>query len=245
MSRHDSYLKSMSDQDWPMPSELLARSADRDVSDEKLQFLAYHDALTGLLNRQGFRDGLQEAMEEFAVWGNEPTLLFIDLDRFKLINDTYGHSVGDELLRTVAHRLSAIIGSDTPLSRLGGDEFAAIVHCDGQDQIALQLANQIVARLSQIFEIEGKHLRIGASCGIAHASSFPEDMDALIRAADLAMYHAKRGESGEISVFKDSMLSEQERKRRLEADLRADRALGIRIVLSAACGSANTTDRLF
>lgn len=199
---------------------LSEETSKRHVSEEKLRFMAYHDSLTGLLNRQGFRDTLQLALTEFSCVDAEPALIFIDLNSFKAVNDTYGHEAGDNLLVEVAGRLSAVFGPGVPLARLGGDEFAAIYHHADQPASAMEMANTIVEKISEAFWIDGKSLHIGASCGVARASAFSNDLNGLIKAADLAMYHAKGKGSGGAALFESRMLEEQEDRRKLETDLR-------------------------
>jgi diguanylate cyclase (GGDEF)-like protein len=201
-------------------SVLLRETDRRKLSEEKLHFLAYHDSLTGLLNRQGFRDHLNMALDDTPVNDMEIALLFIDLDAFKAVNDTQGHAIGDALLRAVADRLRDIVGEDRALARLGGDEFAVIVQSTNQPAVAMSLAEVIVERLSDSFQIGEKSIRIGASCGVARASAFNGDLDGLIKAADLAMYHAKAQGTGGAILFETRMIEEQEEKHALENDLR-------------------------
>jgi len=199
---------------------LTEEATKRHVSEEKLHFMAYHDSLTGLLNRQGFRDDLQSALTDFSTDENEPALIFIDLNGFKSINDTYGHEAGDNLLIEVSKRLSEIFGPEVPLARLGGDEFAAIYKHSDQPQSAMAMANAAANKISEPFWLDGKSLHTGASCGVARASSFSNDLNGLIKAADLAMYHAKGKGTGGAALFEARMLEEQEDRRKLESDLR-------------------------
>lgn len=206
---------------------LIEEATKRHVSDEKLHFMAYHDSLTGLLNRQGFRDSLHTALtgfseneSDFTKNESEPALIFIDLNSFKAVNDTYGHEAGDNLLVEVSKRLIGIFGPEVPLARLGGDEFAAIYKHSDQPHSAMLMANMVVERLSEPFLLDGKSLRIGASCGVARASWFSNDLNGLIKAADLAMYHAKGKGTGGAALFEARMLEEQEDRRKLESDLR-------------------------
>ncbi len=200
--------------------ELTQEDAKLAVLNEKLKILAYHDPLTGLLNRQGFRESLDEALDEFAVWGVEPTLIFINIDDFKSVNDRYSHEVGDKLLQLVGARIAETIGPETPFGRLGGDEFAALIQRKDQPDDAVAIANSIVAGFSEPFVIDGKRLKINASCGVARASQISRDLDALIKAADLAMYHAKRSGVGGVTLFEARMLTEQEDQISLESDFR-------------------------
>jgi len=188
---------------------------------DQLHFLAYHDSLTGLLNRAAFRDLLNQALDNINVSDEEPALVFIDLDHFKSVNDSHGHEFGDRLLKGVADRLIEIASPGVQIARLGGDEFGVIVLGGEQPATAMTEAEKIVEALRQPFVLEGQHFHIGASCGVARASSCAEDLDVLIKAADLAMYHAKAsGRSGAV-LFEPRMLEEQEERRALEEDLRA------------------------
>ena len=197
-----------------------AESDHRRHSDERLHYLAYPDPLTGLLNRAAFRDMLDETLDNIPVSDQEPALLFVDLDRFKAVNDMYGHEVGDKLLKAVADRLRSVVSDGILLGRLGGDEFGAIIAERAQPDAAMMEAERIVEALRRPFDIDGQSFQIGASCGVARASSCAADLDVLIKAADLAMYHAKdSGRSGAV-LFEPRMLEEQEERRRLEEDLR-------------------------
>ena len=189
-------------------------------SEERLHYLAYHDQLTGLLNRPAFRDILNQALDNIAVLDYQPALLFIDLDRFKAVNDTYGHEVGDKLLRAAAARLRETLAPDIEIGRLGGDEFGAIILEHAEPETAMQEAERVVEAMRRPFEVDGQQFMISASCGVARASSVRADLDVLIKAADLAMYHAKSsGRSGAV-LFEPRMLEEQEERRALEDDLR-------------------------
>jgi diguanylate cyclase (GGDEF)-like protein len=188
-------------------------------SEERLHFLAFHDSLTELQNRQAFRDAMLDALDNMPIKDREPVLVFIDLDHFKIVNDTHGHGVGDALLKAVAHRLREIVGEKAPLARLGGDEFAAIIEVDKDADNVVEIAERIVDGLSREFFIDGKTLRIGASCGVARASTSNFDLDELIRSADLAMYHAKRKGRGGAVQFETKMLDEHLERRCLEDDL--------------------------
>ncbi|MFP1630786.1 putative bifunctional diguanylate cyclase/phosphodiesterase [Zhengella sp. ZM62] len=201
-------------------SALRSETSRRKVSEEKLHFLAYHDSLTELLNRQGFRDALHHAIDEMPVNDLEPALLFIDLDGFKAVNDLFGHATGDKLLRTVGERIRGLVPEHFDIARLGGDEFAVITRFASQPEASMELAEMLVRELGKPFQVEGTTINIGASCGVARASHFSSDLDGLIKGADLAMYHAKSNGRGGAVLFEARMLEEQEEKRQLESDLR-------------------------
>ncbi len=196
---------------------LAEESQKRSVSEERLRFLAYHDSLTGLMNRQGFRDCLFQVLDEMPVRDTEPVLLFIDLDGFKAVNDCYGHDVGDKLLAAVGQRLAATLGTGTPIARLGGDEFAAILENRGKGEETV--AASLVEALSLPYQINDNTVRVGASCGLAQARCFSGDLDGLINAADLAMYHAKAKGTGGVVLFETRMLEQQRERRQIELDL--------------------------
>jgi diguanylate cyclase (GGDEF)-like protein len=197
--------------------QLAEESRRRSVSEDRLRFLAYHDSLTGLMNRQGFRDCLFQVLDEMPVKDTEPLLMFIDLDGFKAVNDSHGHDVGDKLLAAVGERMVVALPAGTPVARLGGDEFAAILEMPGKDEEAF--AANLVESLSQPYVIGGNSIRVGASCGLARARCFSGDLDGLINAADLAMYHAKAKGTGGVVLFETRMLEQQRERRQIEIDL--------------------------
>jgi diguanylate cyclase (GGDEF)-like protein/PAS domain S-box-containing protein len=152
--------------------------------------LAYHDALTGLPNRMRLEDQLN------AVWADlnnqrEGALLYVDLDRFKQANDTYGHAVGDELLRKVADRLQRVIRPNDLVARLGGDEFAIVLRDVGNSDLSLMVGMRIVRSISNPFEIDGNSIEIGASVGICPVTSESKDLAQVVWRADAALYQAK------------------------------------------------------
>jgi diguanylate cyclase (GGDEF)-like protein/PAS domain S-box-containing protein len=157
---------------------------DRLRADAEIRRLAYHDPLTGLANRMHFDAGLRAAVAAEPAVG----LLFVDLDGFKDVNDTYGHAAGDELLRATAGRLEATPGAGL-VGRHGGDEFLVLV--PGPPEQAAAVAADVAARLGEPFAIAGHELRIRASVGCAAYPSEAGDADALLHAADAAMYRDK------------------------------------------------------
>lgn len=199
-------------------ARLAEETRKRSVSEERLHFLAFHDSLTGLLNRQGFRDALGHMLEEMPGTSAEPVLMFIDLDGFKAVNDCFGHKIGDGLLRAVAERLASMLPAGTPVARLGGDEFAAVM--DNRVTDEGPSASAIVDALCAPYTVGGNPIRVGASCGLAHASAFQDDLDGLINAADLAMYHAKARGTGCVVSFLPQMLEQQRQRHQVESDLR-------------------------
>lgn len=159
---------------------------------EGFQHLAQHDALTGLPNRLFFAASLQQALERAKRHRHKVALLYIDLDRFKLVNDSLGHAIGDELLKEVGERLRQSVRAQDVVARLGGDEFTVTVEELARPEEAGRLAEKIASAISRPMVLAGHEVRGGASIGIA---LYPDDGDcaeALTEAADAAMYRAKR-----------------------------------------------------
>jgi diguanylate cyclase (GGDEF)-like protein len=153
-------------------------------------------------------------------------LLFVDLDRFKQINDSLGHQVGDGLLRCVAHRITQEVRHDDVVARLGGDEFAVLI-CGGDHAVAGEaLAARLIEAISLPFEVEGHRVNVGASIGIALSPQHGLDADELLKKADIAMYAAKSGGRGQFRVFEDGMDEKLRARLALEADLRGAVTLG-------------------
>ncbi len=188
-------------------------------AEAKVLQLARHDALTGLANRAVFRQQLEEAVRALDQ-GRLFAVHMIDLDRFKPVNDTYGHLVGDRLLKEVAHRLRDLVRSGDVVGRLGGDEFAVIQAGAVRPDQAQALAVRICGALCQPYSIDGHTILIGASVGIAFAPSDANEAQALIQAADLALYSAKASCRGTFAVYNETMQAEHAARRQLETDLR-------------------------
>ncbi|MBX9932150.1 MAG: EAL domain-containing protein [Methylobacterium sp.] len=190
----------------------------------RIAHMAHHDALTDLPNRVLFRHRLGEALARGQRSG-EPALLFcLDLDRFKIVNDTLGHPAGDALLRGVAERLMACLGAGNMVARMGGDEFAILIAAS-EDQISL-LAERIIASLGQPFPIEGQPVRIGVSIGVAVMPRDGADPDLLLRNADLALYRAKAAGRNTHRCFEPEMETSIRTRRNLEHELRMAFAAG-------------------
>lgn len=186
-------------------------------SHARIAHLAMHDTLTGLPNRAQFRERLQAGLE---AAGHEPlALLFVDLDNFKFINDTYGHVVGDALLCGVAARLAGSVAETDLVARLAGDEFAIVQHKATQSD-AEALAERILAALTTPVSCAGHDLDVNASVGIALSDPAIADVETLIRRADLAMYAAKAAGKRGWRVFERDMEDRAQARRNLERDLR-------------------------
>jgi diguanylate cyclase (GGDEF)-like protein/PAS domain S-box-containing protein len=169
---------------------------ERKVLEDQLRHQAFHDPLTDLANRALFTDRVQHALARRS--GTEsPAILFLDLDDFKAVNDSLGHSAGDVLLRAVGRRLRGCIRSEDTAARLGGDEFGILLDGTGGESEALEVAERILSEMALPFAVEGREVVVSASIGIAHGSSSSADASDLLRNADVAMYMAKgRGKSG-------------------------------------------------
>jgi diguanylate cyclase (GGDEF)-like protein len=177
----------------------------RHAAEARIMHLATRDPLTGLPNRTVLRDRLEHEVHQAARRGGTVAAMFIDLDRFKLVNDTLGHDVGDEFLMVVAQRLSSTLREADTVARLGGDEFAAILPDMHSDAEALLVAHKLLRALAEPFTI-GKHrLRIDASIGIACYPHEGDSAEVLLRHADLAMYQSKQGGGNRATHFTAQM----------------------------------------
>jgi diguanylate cyclase (GGDEF)-like protein/PAS domain S-box-containing protein len=194
----------------------------RDITDatrlhDQLRTLAFHDSLTLLANRSLFSDRVHQAIRHVPD-GMTPAVLFIDLDNFKTVNDSLGHSAGDQLLRSFAHRLVQCTRAGDTVARLGGDEFAVLIdHAPGIDA-AMAVARQVLDTCRQPFDIDGRPLRVGCSVGVAIADRV-SNVERLLRNADAAMYSAKSRGKGHAEVFQPEMLRAARRRMRIENEL--------------------------
>lgn len=187
----------------------------------QIRFLAHHDDLTQLPNRILFRDRIAEALRLAREQAVPLALLYIDLDRFKDVNDTLGHPVGDALLREVAERLSRSVTDTSRVARLGGDEFAVINLAPGQPGEAEELSSRIIENLSKPYSILGHTILISASVGIAVAAGAETTADDLLKQADLALYQAKAQGRSAYCVFLPEMDAHLRARLEMEADLRS------------------------
>ena len=193
----------------------------RKMAEEKLQHEATHDALTGLPNRAFFMSRLSDALEKSReIIDYKVSVLFIDLDRFKYVNDSLGHLVGDDLLRGIAARLIECLRPADMVARLGGDEFTILV--EGRYDIAEvnRIAERIQKKFSIAFDLRGHEVYSSASIGILHASEKHSVSEDIMRDADTAMYQAKRAGKARHEVFDEKMHSAAKEILRLETDLR-------------------------
>jgi diguanylate cyclase (GGDEF)-like protein len=189
-------------------------------SEKQIEFLAHHDALTGLANRVQLREHIERTLEQVKR-GGKASVLCLDLDNFKTINDTLGHSVGDALLCAVATRLRDLVRDIDMVSRTGGDEFS-IVQSGAEPPMAAcsALAARIVESLSVPFDLGDHNVVIGASVGIAIAPDDGDNADQLLKNADMALYRAKEDGRGRFHFFEPEMDVKAQARRVLELDLR-------------------------
>ncbi|WP_461481240.1 diguanylate cyclase domain-containing protein [Porticoccus sp.] len=174
---------------------------ERKRMEERLQHMAGHDPLTGLPNRALLLDRIQTALTQARRDQTHLSLLFIDIDNFKHINDSYGHFVGDALLEHIARRLKNCVRESDTVGRLGGDEFLILLNRTSTLDDAVVIAEKIRAELEQPFALGGRQLHIAPSIGIAHNPDSGEDYQQLIQCADQAMYRAKKAGGNRIAVF--------------------------------------------
>jgi diguanylate cyclase (GGDEF)-like protein len=188
--------------------------------EKKIAHLAHHDMLTGLPNRFAFDEKVNAARQFAQDFGSQLSLLFIDLDGFKNVNDVLGHAVGDEFLKEVAARLTSVVGTNDFCARLGGDEFAVVhVSRDGRTTAAL-LAQAIISTVDCCNSVGGHQVFVGASVGISVLESGDDDTATLLKRADLAMYRAKADGRGVYRFFETNMADQAILRRSLELDLR-------------------------
>lgn len=189
-------------------------------SSEKIAYLARYDTLTSLPNRLQLHEALDEAIVYAEKWRTRCALLMVDLDRFKAVNDSLGHMVGDKLLAQVSSRLQAILTKDQMCGRLGGDEFAIVIH-DASDADKIELiSRRVIAALSEPYEVDQHTLYVGASVGSAFGPRDGKTVEELMRNADLALYRAKDTGGGEHCHFEPALHASAEERRKLEASLR-------------------------
>lgn len=189
-------------------------------SSEKIAYLARYDTLTGLPNRLMLNEALGEAMRYAKQWRTRCAFLMIDLDRFKSINDSLGHMIGDQLLAQVSRRLKEISGENALIGRLGGDEFAIVIRDASEQGLVEKIARRVIDRLSQPYEIDHHTLYVGASVGSALAPKDGKTVEELMRNADLALYRAKDDGGSSHCSYEPSLHASAEERRQLEFALR-------------------------
>ncbi len=184
-----------------MQNIIVANMRDLKASQQTLEHLARHDSLTGLPNRALFDDRLHQAVSQARRDQTRLALLFVDLDKFKAINDTCGHHVGDLLLIAAAQRMQACVRHVDTVGRLGGDEFVVLLTHVEEDQDAMRVAEKICTALGQPFELDGRQLLIGSSIGVAIFPEHGSDELTLAQSADAAMYLVKESGGNQVRLF--------------------------------------------
>jgi diguanylate cyclase (GGDEF)-like protein len=203
-----------------LEARVAARTTELEAANRQLLYLALHDELTGLPNRALFMEELRKAIAQFTANNNNFAVLFLDCDRFKLINDSFGHLIGDRLLVGVANRLRKCLAGTDTLARLGGDEFTILLNSLTNADAALQTARCIQEQLTQPFNINNHEVFIDVSIGIVFMNETYEKPEHLLRDADTAMYRAKRAGKARYQIFKPTMHAEAMVRLQLETNLR-------------------------
>ncbi|MGH2712036.1 MAG: putative bifunctional diguanylate cyclase/phosphodiesterase [Actinomycetota bacterium] len=198
---------------------LITEMRGREILQRQLSHQAYHDSMTGLANRALFLREIERSLARGERAGGSTALIYLDLDNFKYVNDTFGHDCGDELLRTVATRLEGCIRKTDTAARLGGDEFAILLENGGEAGDVVAVVNRIMKAMKQPFQL-GDHVHaISASIGVVPAVDPQTGVDEVIRSADIAMYDAKSEGKGMFVIFDESMRIKAGRRASLEREL--------------------------
>lgn len=197
----------------------------RDITDRKkaehdILQLAHYDTLTGLPNRSLFHDRLSQAISQSSRTGSSLAVLFLDLDRFKHVNDAFGHQIGDLLLQEVSRRLKSCVRATDTVARLGGDEFVVILNSLVKCSQAGSVASKIVSAMSHPFQLGGHELYSGVSVGVALFPTDGTDLDTLLKHADIAMYQAKESGRGTFKFFSPDHNEKMVQRMQLEQALR-------------------------
>jgi diguanylate cyclase (GGDEF)-like protein/PAS domain S-box-containing protein len=204
-------------------ANVLADAIERHAADQALRYRVLHDSLTGLPNRLSFVDALGESLAKASISGSPVGILFLDLDHFKLINDSLGHHAGDALLRAVAPRLRSHLRPGDVVARFGGDEFGILIDRLADEGEALAIADRVASAFAQPFSLDGVDHFVSASIGVAVARASEErtvNAELLIRDADAAMYRAKEGGRARCVLFDAEMRAGAMRRLEVERELR-------------------------
>jgi diguanylate cyclase (GGDEF)-like protein len=187
---------------------------------QRVEYLAYHDALTDLPNRALFSRLLTQGMHQARRYERGLALLFLDLDRFKIINDSLGHDAGDELLQEVARRLLASVRQSDVVARLGGDEFVVLLPEINEGSQAAPIADKILAAVSKPFTLAGQEFRVTVSIGVSIFPADGEDEETLMKNADVAMYHAKEQGKNNFQFYSEKLNTDSLERLALESSMR-------------------------
>lgn len=207
---------------WKRHQELAEELRQRAAAEERAHELAARDPLTGFFNRRSLSEETAAMFDRALRRHKAMAMMVLDLDHFKTINDMHGHAVGDALLRAVAEEVTSVMPEGALLSRMGGDEFACAFLFDPTQPAQVErVAERLVSRMAQPFEAEGLRLHISCSLGIARSDFDCTGIDALMRAADIAMYAAKKSGRNRYAWFDHSMERELQERNALEGSLRA------------------------
>lgn len=198
-----------------------ANIAERKAVEDNIHFQAYHDLLTMLPNRNLFKDRLKVAMAQANRDERDFAVMFLDLDKFKQVNDNLGHPFGDQVLRAVAERLKACLRKGDTLARFGGDEFILLLPDVCTPKHVRALARKIIQKVNVPFNIDGNEISIGISIGIAFYPEAGKDVETIINNADLAMYHAKDLDTRKYKIFSSKITRGIADRLQFERDLRA------------------------
>ena len=194
---------------------------ERAQNEKRIAFLAHHDLLTSLANRALFAEKLDDAAKRLQRHGSTFSVLMLDLDKFKDVNDTLGHPAGDQLLVEVAQRLRSSLRDTDVLARLGGDEFAIIQENEKkQSEGVIALALKIIRLIEQPFDLNGHRVGVGVSIGIAFAPEHGTDTETLLKKADVALYAAKSGGRNDFRVFQPELTEAADIQKSMEGELR-------------------------
>ena len=191
----------------------------KEEAEQTLQYLAYHDELTGLPNRNTLVDRIGQSIKKCSREQQRMGILFLDLDRFKNVNDSLGHTVGDELIQQVSARLHSTLRNNDTISRNGGDEFVVVVEELGDTNEVIHVAKKIISCLTETFEIQSHKIHLGVSVGISIYPSDGETPLVLLRNADTAMYRAKIAGGNQLQFYDESMSRQLRDRLELEHEL--------------------------
>jgi diguanylate cyclase (GGDEF)-like protein len=201
-------------------AQLAAVAIENSLLYERLAFQAQHDTLTGLPNRLLFQDRVQQASRVAVRHGKKAAVIWMDLDKYKQINDTLGHRVGDEVLCEVARRLRSCLRQSDSVARVGGDEFTVLLQDLAKPEDAERVAATILSAFTPLFELASNQTTLTASLGISMFPEHGEDPITLLRNADIAMYSAKRAGGGTFRMFRSALSDSMQRRALLERELK-------------------------